>query len=295
MPSGKRAREQRRAASTPPPVRSKGGAGVARQASPKVLAIAGGVVVLVVVAIVLAVVLSSGKGSGRSSGGGDGPTITIAGGTPAVGNSTGPNALYGAAAVAKLLKGIPQQAFVLGAPNAPVTLIEYIDLQCPDCDQFETTEFPTLVKDYVRTGKLKIKMQPWSILDAPGEHDSDRGQKATIAAAAQNKAFNFSQVLYDNQGTEHTHWMTDAAISNIAASVDGLKTDQLATDANGAATKSIIASITAWANTHFNATTGEMNGTPNLYLQKGNSAPRFFIDGVPDLGNLEAAINALLK
>ena len=66
-------------------------------------------------------------------------------------------------------------------------------------------------------------------------HDSDRGQKATIAAAAQNKAFNFAQVLYDNQGTEDTGWMNDAMISNIAASVDGLKPYQLATDANSAA------------------------------------------------------------
>ena len=31
------------------------------------------------------------------------------------------------------LKGIPQNGFVLGDPNAPVTLVEYIDLQCPIC------------------------------------------------------------------------------------------------------------------------------------------------------------------
>jgi len=256
-----------------------------------VLAIAGGVVVLVVVAIVLAVVLTS-KGSGGANGLGDGPTITIASGTPTVGSSTNPNALLGATDVAKLFKGIPQSAFVLGKPNAPVTLIEYIDLQCPDCDQFETQELPTLVKDYVRTGKLKIEMQPWSILDrTPAEHDSYRGQKATIAAAAQNKAFNFSEVLYDNQGTEGTGWMNDATISNIAASVDGLKPYQLATVANGSATASVIATITNFANAH----PSQMTGTPTLYLAKGNSAPAYFGTGVPSLGNLEAAINALAK
>ena len=30
-----------------------------------------------------------------------------------------------------------------------------------------------------------------------------------IAAGAQNKAFNFAQILYDNQGTENTGWLND--------------------------------------------------------------------------------------
>lgn len=287
MPSGKRARQQRQAA--PPPVRSKGGAG-ARQASPKVLAIAGGVVVLIAVAIVLAVVLS--KGSSSYNGSGDGETISIATGTPHVGSSQGSSAALGATDVAKLFNGIPQNGLVLGKPTAPVTLIEYIDLQCPDCLQFETTELPTLVDKYVRPGTLKIQMQPWSILDrTPDVHDSDRGQKATIAAAAQNKAFNFSELLYDNQGTEDTNWMNDAIISNIAASVDGLDPYQLATDANGAATRSQIGQISAWANSH----PSEMTGTPTLYLQKSGQAPKYFQTGVPDLATLEAAITALAK
>jgi len=226
----------------------------------------------------------------------DGPTVNIISGTPTVGNSASPSALSGAADVETLLKGIPQNGLVLGKPSAPVTLIEYIDLQCPDCDVFETTEFAPLVNKYVRPGKLKIEMQPWSILDqSPGEYDSARGQKATIAAADQNKAFNFAQVLYDNQSTEHTHWMTDGTISNIAASVDGLHPYQLATDANSSATQSVIKTISNWANTHYNQSTGEMAGTPNLYLQKSGTTPHFYISGVPDLGTLEAAIDALLK
>ena len=293
MPSGKRARQQRQQAA-PPPVRSKGAPGLgARQASPRVLAIAGGVVLLVVIAIVLAVVLSGGKSPNNGSN--DGPTISIADGTPTVGSSnqsTNPNVLLGAADVERLLKGIPQTGFRLGKATAPVTLVEYIDLQCPDCDAFETTEFAPLVEKYVRPGKLKIMIQPWSILDrTPDIHDSDRGQRATIAAAAQNKAFNFAQVLYDNQGTEGTGWLNDAMISNIAASVDGLKPYQLATDASSAETRSIVRNITDFANSH----PAQMTGTPTLYLGKGLATPQWFFTGVPDLGTLEAAIDARLK
>jgi protein-disulfide isomerase len=224
-------------------------------------------------------------------GSGDGRRIMIATGTPRVGNSASPTALQGAAQVAKLFKGIPQHGLVLGHRHAPVTLIEYIDLQCPVCEQFETTELAPLVRKYVRPGKLKIMMRPWAILDyAPDVHDSYRGQKATIGAAGQNKAFNFAEVLYDNQGVEETHWLNDAMISNIAASVDGLKPYRLATRANGRRTQRVIHAITRWAKTH----PSEMIGTPTLYLQKGRTR-RYFGTGVPNLAKLEAAINAQLK
>jgi protein-disulfide isomerase len=293
MPSGKRARQQRQQA-PPPPVRSKGTGGLgARRASPRTLAIAGGVTALVIVAIVLGIVLTQNS-SGGVSGTGDGPTIGIATGTPAIGSSSSPSAMQGAADVAKLFNGIPQHGFVLGNPNAPVTLVEYIDLQCPVCQSFETTELPTLVQKYVRPGKLKIEMKTWNIIDAnhPGDDDSLRGQKATIAAARQNKAFNFSEVLYDNQGIEGTNWMNDAMISNIAASVDGLNTKQLAIDANSAATASLIQQIDAYA-----ASQSDFTGTPTLLLAKGNGAPSYYGTGgaAMDLPNLEPAINRLLK
>lgn len=290
MPSGKRAKQMRRqAAATPPPVRSKGAPRGTRQASPRVLAIGGVIVVVVIVAIVLGIVLTRGKSGGASGGGNaDGETIGIVKGTPKVGSSTGSDALPGATDVAKLFKGIPQNHFVLGSPSAPVQLTEFIDLQCPDCQIFETTMLPTLVQKYVRTGKLSIKMEPWSILDrTPTEYDSDRGQKATIAAAAQNKAFDFAEVLYENQGTEGTGWMNNAMISEAAASVDGLKPQQLATDANSSATKRLVQAVDSAA------ATGQYTGTPTLLLAKGIEQPKFFGTGVPtSIGALESAIDA---
>ncbi len=302
MPSGKRARQQRQqAAAAPPPVRSKGGPGLgARQASPRTLAIAGGVIVVVIVAVVLGIVLTQKSGGVPvTNGTNDGPTIGLASGMPAVGNASSPSALPYAADVQKLLQGIPQNIFVLGQPNAPVTLVEYIDLQCPICQSFEFNEFPTLVRKYVRPGKLKIEMQTWNILDAnDGTDDSLRGQKVTIAAAAQNKAFNFAEVLYDNQGTEGTNWLTDAEVANIAASVTGLNLSQLVSVANSSDTASTIKTIDDYANSHVTAN-GPFSGTPNLWLAKGNGKPVFFGVGwgTPTVNSttLEAKIDSLLK
>jgi protein-disulfide isomerase len=278
-------------------VRSKGVGGVRgpRQASPRALAIGGGVVVVAVIAIVLAVVLGRSSG-GATNGAGDSPNIKVVKGTPSVGSSTGPTALQGATDVAKMFRGIPQSHFVLGKPTAPVELTEFIDLQCPVCQAFEATQLPTLLQKYVRTGKLRIKMEPWSILDRPGTGvvDSDRGQKTTIAAAAQNKAFEFAEVLYLNQGTEDSNWLNDSMVSQIAASVDGLKPAQLVSDANSSATKTLGDAVDNLANQLVKKFPGFV-GTPGLFLSKGNGAPQFYGTGQPNLADLGAAIEALAK
>jgi protein-disulfide isomerase len=293
MPSGKKARQQRQqAAAAPPPVRSKGGS---RQASPRTLAIAGGVIVVVIVAVVLGIVLTQSS-SAKTNPSADTKTVGIAT-TPAIGNSSNANAALYSGDIAKLLKGIPQKGLVLGKATAPVTLVEYIDLQCPVCQEFETTEFPTLVQKYVRTGKLKIVMKPWNILDAVhGSVDSLRGQKAVFGAAAQNKAFNVAELLYYNQppNSEGTGWMTDGVLSNIAASVDGLKTGPLGTDANSSQTASAIKALGNYANAHY-VPNAQFSGTPTIFLSKSSETPQFYIVGLPGLSNLEAAINAKLK
>src|SRR5689334_2923060 len=139
MPSGKKSKQMRRAAAAaPPPVRSKGMPS-RRQADPKVLGAIAGVVVLVIVGIVLGVTLSGGSSSNSSLKD-----------LPATGSCT--TGLPGCSDVEAMFKGIPQQGLTLGSPSAPVTMIEYIDLQCPFCQQFETEVMPDILKTYVKTG-----------------------------------------------------------------------------------------------------------------------------------------------
>jgi len=247
MASGKKSREARRAAaSKPPPVQSKGGAR-ARTASPKVLGIGAGVV-LVIVAIVVGVVVFSGgkKSSGSLSS------------LPAVGSPTNDVALPGAADVQAMYKGIPQKGLILGSAFAPVKMVTYIDLQCPICQEFETTVMPDIIPRYVRTGKVQVEVRPWSILGT----DSTRGQHAMLAAAAQNKAFNFASVLYDNQGTEDTGWLNDDMVGKAAASVGGLKVQQLLSDRNSSTVKKQASNVAAQAQAD------QVSGTPTVLVGK---------------------------
>ena len=45
---------------------------------------------------------------------------------------------------------------VLGDPNAPVTIIEFSDYQCPFCRKFWTEAYPQIKSQYIDTGKVKL-------------------------------------------------------------------------------------------------------------------------------------------
>lgn len=120
-----------------------------------------------------------------------------------------------------LFTGIPQSGTVLGDPKAPVTMIEFADLQCPFCKQYSQTAFPELVKKYVATGKVKMQLETLAFLGP----DSLKAGRAAAAAAQQNKLWEFVDIFYNNQGQENSGYVTDAFIDSVfdAAGVDKAK------------------------------------------------------------------------
>jgi protein-disulfide isomerase len=118
----------------------------------------------------------------------------------------------GAAQTRTLLAGIPQHGEVLGKPTAPVTLVQYVDLQCPFCAQFDTKALPEVIQRYVRTGKVRLEQRTLRILGS----DSSTAATWAAAAAQRNRLFQFSGVFYRNQGEENTGYVTRAYLDKIA-------------------------------------------------------------------------------
>lgn len=55
---------------------------------------------------------------------------------------------------------VPAQAidgtFVLGAADAPITVIEYASMTCPHCGHFTLTTMPEVKKQFIDTGKVRF-------------------------------------------------------------------------------------------------------------------------------------------
>ena len=45
---------------------------------------------------------------------------------------------------------------ILGAENAPVTIVEYASVTCPHCAAFHRETYPTLKSKYIDTGKVRL-------------------------------------------------------------------------------------------------------------------------------------------
>ena len=116
-----------------------------------------------------------------------------------------------------LFAGIPQTGNVLGDPDAPVTIEEYVDLQCPFCQRFSQEGLPDIVKEYVKTGQAKIVLQTLTFIGA----DSERGARVAWSAADQNKMFEFVENFYANQGEENSGYATEAFLKKVAGGVRG--------------------------------------------------------------------------
>jgi protein-disulfide isomerase len=47
------------------------------------------------------------------------------------------------------------KGYVMGRPDAPLTMVEFTDLQCPFCRQYMLTSFDEIKRNWIDTGKLR--------------------------------------------------------------------------------------------------------------------------------------------
>ena len=72
------------------------------------------------------------------------------------GNSTTTTGSITGNVVSGLVSASEDDDAVLGDENAPVTIIEFSDYQCPFCRKFWQDTLPSIKKDYIDTGKVKL-------------------------------------------------------------------------------------------------------------------------------------------
>jgi protein-disulfide isomerase len=155
-----------------------------------------------------------------------------------------------------LLAGIPQDGTALGSPDAPVTIVEFADFQCPYCGQWSTQVFPTLVEDYVRTGKVRVVFNGMAFLGP----DSERALRAALAAGEQDRLWNVAHLLYQQQGGENEGWVTEELLRGIGHAAPGLDVDRMLETRTEAGVERQLAS-SAQA-----ATAAGIAGTPSFLI-----------------------------
>jgi len=87
---------------------------------------------------------------------------------------------------------------VEGDPNAPVTIIEFSDFQCPYCETFFSQSLPQIRSQYIDTGKVKMIYKQFPLSFHP---KAQKAAEASECAFAQGKFWEMHDTIFNNQAS----------------------------------------------------------------------------------------------
>jgi len=144
----------------------------------------------------------------------------------------------------------------MGAPDAPVTVVEYASFTCPHCASFHVGPGAKLKTEYVDTGKVRFVYRD-VYFDRYGLWAS------MVARCDPNRFFGITDMLYRQQkdwvaGGEPTKIAENLRKIGLAAGLEEAQLDACFTDAEKAQT------LVAWYQQ--NAEADAIEGTPTLLI-----------------------------
>lgn len=98
----------------------------------------------------------------------------------------------------------PAEGYLRGNPNAPVTIMEFADFECPGCGRFATVEEPDLRARLIDAGLANFRFFDFPLTNI--HQNTLAASLAASCAADQNKFWEMHDVIFANQD----RWNTQA-------------------------------------------------------------------------------------
>lgn len=140
----------------------------------------------------------------------------------------------GPASIATIVPGlfidssIQMDGMALGTADAPITVVEYGDYQCPLCGQFQRNDMDTLMSEYIQSGLIRFEYHEFPIIDSnsDGSFDQDgesfRAAEAAMCANDQGQYWPYHNLLYANFLGEGAGSFSTDRLKRIAEQTPGL-------------------------------------------------------------------------
>jgi predicted secreted protein with PEFG-CTERM motif len=110
---------------------------------------------------------------------------------------------------------------VEGSSSAPVTIVEFGDYQCPECDAWFKNQDPIIKTNYIDTSKAKMYFVDFTWAGS----DSISAAEASYCAGDQGKYWEYHSYLYQHQAGIQTGWASPSNLKSYATTL-GLDTNQ---------------------------------------------------------------------
>ena len=100
------------------------------------------------------------------------------------------------------------KGYAMGRPDAPLTMVEFTDLQCPYCRQYVTTTFDEIRKNWIDTGKLRYISRDFPLDFHP---QAMAAARAARCAGEQGKFWEMRMLLMRNANLLSPDYINRAA------------------------------------------------------------------------------------
>ncbi|MGH7175446.1 MAG: DsbA family protein [Minisyncoccia bacterium] len=118
----------------------------------------------------------------------------------------------------------------IGDANAPVTIAEWSDYQCPFCKQFESDTLPQIIQNYVNAGKVKVVFKDFQFLGPDSMVDAEYAR--SIWALYPSQWFAWRTAFYVGEPQENSLSTADnlAYIKKITQGIAGIDWSKVSAD-----------------------------------------------------------------
>lgn len=99
---------------------------------------------------------------------------------------------------------------VRGNQDAPLTIVEFSDFQCPFCARFQIQTLPLILEQYVETGKVKFVYRDFPIQNS--HPNAMPAAAASECAHEQDKYWEYHDMLFENQSVWNKVEITSAIV-----------------------------------------------------------------------------------
>ena len=176
---------------------------------------------------------------------------------------------------------------VIGKLDAPITIIEFSDFQCPFCAKFHIDTLPSIMNEYIKNGQVKLVFR-----DFPIQSIHPNALPASVAAECANEQKKFKEmhdVLFEKQN-EWSNKNIESVMNTFSQYASDLGLEEKAFDSclkNGKYIEEIQKDLD-------DGRTYGISGTPGFFI--GNDQIGFIeLKGAQPFENFKKVIDNQLK
>jgi len=179
---------------------------------------------------------------------------------------------------------------VLGDKNAPITMIEFVDYECPFCKRFVDETLSQIKSDYIDTGKVKLVMRDLPLSFHQNAHKESQAAECAREQGGDSAYFKYHDEIF-KRTTSNGTGLALTELSVIANDL-GLNGNALQTCLDAEKYKAEVDKDLADAS-KYGAT-----GTPAFFIGKSDPSGKFtgtIVIGAQPFATFKTAIDDLLK